>query len=357
MKQGNIFEGESAAAQLAGIVYRQLMTHRWVCHRDFMKEYMGRRTVPDKLSQCENYGDLKKAFMLVRRALEEKTPGCIEEKGTNRDKSFRYTVEDSNPLADLQNAAIIRDVKTYFEFCQDSAGLLPSSWLEHFFRNTKDLLEIRKRSSRGGQIIAADDRQLRNIQLLPVVYEYIRRKEAFRINYKPFDRESEEIIMHPHFLKEYNGRWFLFGHADGKLPEQGYNIALDRIEGSISPAEVAYIPAQEGFYAQKFGHIVGVTTPRSGKVEKVRIRVYGNYFWGLITTKPLHPSQVEVIPIDDYGEGDVYGEIEIEVIANNELIGRILHYGDALEVTAPLELREKIAERVLRMKNRYDSAQ
>ena len=47
MKQGNIFEGDSAAAQLAGIVYRQLMTHRWVSHRDFMTEYMGRRTIPD----------------------------------------------------------------------------------------------------------------------------------------------------------------------------------------------------------------------------------------------------------------------------------------------------------------------
>lgn len=353
MKQGNIFEGDSAAAQLAVIVYRMLMKREWVCNRDFMVEYMNPRPVPDLLTACESYGDLKKAVMEVRRALEEKIPGCIVERGNNRNKSFFYTGEDNNPLADLQNAAIIRDVRTYFEFCQDSAGLLPQSWLEHFFRNTKDLLEIRKRRSRGGQIIATDDRQLRNIDLLPLIYEHIRRQEVIRITYKPFNHDSEKIVMHPHYLKEYNGRWFLFGHVDGKLPEHGYNVALDRIEGTPCPADVPFIHAKKDFYEQKFKAIVGVTTPRICEMNKVRVRVYGNYYWGLVTTKPIHPSQKEVLAINDY-DGEVYGEIEIDVIINKELIGRILHYGDALEVREPKALREKIAESISHLKTRYD---
>lgn len=66
-----------------------------------------------------------------------------------------------------------------------------------------------------------------NIELLPYLYESIRDEEILRIKYAHTDEDG--VIFHPHLLKEYNGRWFLFGHAVGKEPEFGYNLALGRI--------------------------------------------------------------------------------------------------------------------------------
>ena len=49
---------------------------------------------------------------------------------------------------------------------------------------------------------------------------------VLEIDYKPYDEEEVTLMFHSHYLKEYNGRWHLFGHAEGKEPEYGYNIAL-----------------------------------------------------------------------------------------------------------------------------------
>ena len=53
------------------------------------------------------------------------------------------------------------------------------------------------------------------------------------IEYKPYDEEQVTLLFHPHYLKEYNGRWHLFGHAEGRVPEFGYNIALTAYKRSL----------------------------------------------------------------------------------------------------------------------------
>ena len=46
------------------------------------------------------------------------------------------------------------------------------------------------------------------------------------IDYKPFDEESVTLLFHPHYLKEYNGRWHLFGHAGGREPKLAITLQL-----------------------------------------------------------------------------------------------------------------------------------
>lgn len=93
------------------------------------------------------------------------------------------------------------------------------------------------------------DRMLTNIEILPFLYEAIVRKQVLSIVYKPYNEEKRTLIFHPHFLKEYNGRWNLFGHAEGHSPENGYNIPLDRIQAKpcVRPG-IEYIAAPPLFY-------------------------------------------------------------------------------------------------------------
>ena len=104
------------------------MSRRWVTYADIMSDYIGVPTkeLPANLSSCDGYGELKKVVGTLRKAIAEKVAGeCFEEDGNNRNKRFRYVGKDDDPLADMRNAKVINNLRQYWKFCQDSAGLLP----------------------------------------------------------------------------------------------------------------------------------------------------------------------------------------------------------------------------------------
>ena len=120
---------------------------------------------------------------------------------------------------------------------------------------------MKAKRQKGEQVISSSlDRILTNIEYLPQLYEAITNKTVMEIEYKPYDEEQVTLLFHPHYLKEYNGRWHLFGHAEGRVPEFGYNIALDRIqEKPRERSKVEYVPAPNHFYDEFFKDIVGVS--------------------------------------------------------------------------------------------------
>lgn len=52
-------------------------------------------------------------------------------------------------------------------------------------------------------------------------------------------------------------------------------------------------------------------------------------------------------------EDDNYGELQLTVEPNRELQGRILLYGENLEVISPMSLREQIKEILRRQMQQY----
>ena len=80
------------------------------------------------------------------------------------------------------------------------------------------------------------------------------------------------------------------------------------------------------------------------------MRIYGNYMFGLITTKPIHHTQNIVM---DFNDNKGYGEIEMTLCPNNEFFGSVLQMGHNLEIVSPNEVREDIAKRIYSMSARY----
>ncbi len=364
MSRNNIFDGDSYYAQLAQATYRKLMSRKWVTYADIMSEHLGKNSpheLPCNVSNCDNYGELKKAFRDVRRIISEKIgQECLEEEGNNRNKKFRYIGSEDDPLADIRNAKVIKDLKQYWQFCQDSSGFFPLSWLEFFFKDSKDLLDIKAKRKKGEQVLSVSlDRMLINIELLPSLYMAIVRKQVLSISYKPYDEEERRLTFHPHYLKEFNGRWFLFGHVEGCSPEFGYNVALDRICSKPSElCDVVYKPAPKGFYEEFFKNIVGVSHERTDDVQLcnvhvVHIRAHSYYIYKLTETKKIHPSQLVFVGYGEHEDG-TYGEFTVNVELNNEFIGRILQMGDGLEIVAPLEVRNEFKKRVYNLSKLYD---
>ncbi len=359
MTRANPFDGKGIYTKFVWDIYRRLMKREWFTHADVMADRLGLSSaeeLPCSISKCPNNGELRKAFRDICKLVQGKTGGSsIESRGNNRAKEFCYVGSEDNPLEDLQNFSAIRDIRTYAQFCEDSAGFFPRAWLDYFFEDTLDLLQITRRKKNGEQMISSSiDRELANIHLLPVLYEAIRDKRVLTIRYKPYDEEYIEVVFHPHLLKEHNGRWFLFGHAADKVPEFGYNLALDRIEGvpEIMPLSERYISAPKGFYNEFFRNIVGVSRFKGAEPTEIVIRAMSHSIFKLMETKKIHHSQSTTKEFGQYDDGE-YGEFSIYVEPNNELIGRILQMGDGLVVISPGFVREMFRQRISRMADLY----
>lgn len=368
MQRKNLFDG-GFKAQFAGITYRWLMSRRWVTYADVLAEYLGLNSANDLEYSVSKYyeytkeddekrkgiRELKKAFPEVCDAIRERVgDDSIVEDGNNRNKRFRYVGRNDNPLADMEIAKTIRDFDQYWKFCQDSAGLMPMPWLEYFFKNCKDILAIRRKRRKGEQVIKASiDRILTNIEYLPPLYETITNKMVIEIDYKPFEEEVVTLMFHPHYLKEYNGRWHLFGHAEGREPEYGYNIALDRIQSKPRErSKVKYVPAPKHFYDEFFKDIVGVSHMKDAKKEHIVIRARSLYIYKLMDTKPIHQSYVMIKPYAQYDDGE-YAEFSVDIEPNNEFYGRILQMGAGLEVVSPESVRQEFSKRISQMYEMY----
>ena len=359
MSRQNLFDGESYHAMFAQVTYKRLMSRKWVTYADIMADYLGLKSSKEltcNVSNCDNYGELKKAFRDIRNAIIEKVgDGCFEDEGNNRNKRFRYIGMENDPLADMRNAKVINNLRQYWKFCQDSAGFFPKSWLEYFFKDCQDLLEMRARKQKGQQVISASlDRILANIEYLPMLYEAIVNKQVLEIDYKPFGGEQETLIFHPQYLKEYNGRWNLFGHAEDHSPESGYNIPLDRIQTRPrEKSKIEYISAPPMFYEQFFKDIVGVSHTKDTTKYDIVLRANTYYIYKLTESKPIHPSQSIASPWGDHEDG-TYGDFSLEVEVNNEFFGRILQMGAGLEIVSPNEVRDLFKQRVKNLARLYE---
>ena len=345
MSTKNIFAGYGVRSEFVNLIYKELMKREFVSYADVLALYCGRQKgYYDKIA-CNSepgYGELKKAFPEVLKALEKAYPGSVENNGLSKGRAYRYTGRIDDPLAEERKAVVQKSIEDYATFCKASAGIMPASWFSSFFENTQLLLDTNREAKDGDMHISSSmEQNLTNIHLLPVFFKAITDKKVLRFDYHPFGQDSFTLTFHPQFLKEYNGRWFVFGDAN-REPYQAYNVPLDRIVSEVNTVEdIEYIPAPKGFYQEYFNNIVGVTHEKDAKVEPVVIRTKTEYQHGLLLTKPLHHSQKETLPFGEH-DGQWYGEVTLTIEPNRELRGRILMYGENLEVMQPLRLREQI---------------
>lgn len=368
MPSKNIFEGQSVRAIFAHYVYEELRKRKFVSLVDILCIYYKRDKSYYNLhtySSDKAYIQLKKAFPEVVKALEKVEPGCVIDNGkVGKGRAYRYVGKADDPLAAERQAIVQKTVEDYVAFCKASAGIMPASWFSSFFENTQLLLDTERESESGKTLIRSSlEQNLTNIHLLPVFYKAITDHHVLRFFYQRFGQEPFELTFHPQFLKEYNGRWFVFGDAERVLVDEHdeeerktfkvYNVPLDRIVGDVSMIDnVEYLPAEKGIYQRFFNDIIGVTHEKGAKVEQVVIRTKTEYQHGLLQTKPLHHSQKETLPFGRYEDGE-YGEVTLTIEPNRELRGKILAYGQYLEVIHPQSLREQLKDIIKQQMMQY----
>lgn len=188
--------------------------------------------------------------------------------------------------------------------------------------------------------------EYKGIKHLKPLYLAIRKKQVLQITYKGFqDKDATTFEFHPHILRQYNRRWFVFGINNTKnviewsIPLDERLIKIDIIE------ESEYLESStnwDGF----FRTMVGVVRPKDAEVEKVVLRFHNgreNYF----KTKPFQPDY------EEFFEENKKDQVWFESIINNELVQQILSYGQDVEVLEPPILKEKMQEHTKIMQGFY----
>lgn len=196
---------------------------------------------------------------------------------------------------------------------------------------------------------------LQNLKLVKVISAFLG-KQVIKFRYHQGYENLQNITMHPHLLKEYNSRWFLFGYVVNELDEnEVVCFSLDRIvyqnPASISTCpEISIRQAPKYFYRQYFQDIVGVTRLKDKALETFTIRTTNKMVHHLIKTKPIHSSQKETLPFDSEKKE---GEFTITVIPNMELQTRLLSYGDGIYLAGNSDFQEQLKSVITRMAKLY----
>lgn len=375
VKTTNIFTIGGKPGRAISAAYKMLMTRKPVTLKDmilslYLTEEKKKEVESRGVSNDKYYKPLTKHISLVVSALNDKEEGCIKiltkDGGTSKKgQTYQYIGISDDPLAEEKAHAEKMKWADFVEFLKTSDNIMPSAWLDSLFSGTNELLETKK-SKRNGEMVvdASADTMLDNIELLPTLYNYIVGEKVIRITQRPYGGTPKTMIMHPHFLKQYNGRWFLFGRTEmeGKNPVWTNNIPIDRIIGEPEVVDVEYVPQRKGYYKERFKDVVGVTLKGfyNGNNKKdyaaasnVKIKTHSLRMHELLNGKKLHHSQHETIPFQKHEDGTEWGEITLSVVPNNELTGKIMLYGKDLEVTSPPVLRDHIREIVEVLASRY----
>lgn len=302
---------------------------------------------------------LKVAKKKIRQKLQEIASDFDENIKTKdaREKPFRYPADirerirtgEIDIVADFRkDKPKLRD-KQLKELLATSKGLLPSRLYAELC-----LCELKRHNDK--TIVEFDgNERLRNIELLPELFVAIRDEKVISFDYQPYGKPKRHVVLHPHLLKEFNNRWFIFGIAIQDDGEFINNYALDRIcDNTINAEDIRYISAQEkGIdYNHYFDDIVGVSHRKNAKEMKIIIQTNDLYTHERIISKPIHNSrQSELMSFD---KGKRYGEICLRLKPNLELMGALLSFGHHITIKSPIEYKEEVEQEIQRCFCNYD---
>jgi predicted DNA-binding transcriptional regulator YafY len=182
--------------------------------------------------------------------------------------------------------------------------------------------------------------------LVSEIFSAILNKVVLSFDYQPFVGRKMPVVCHPYFLKQFNGRWYVFGRHEQRNKNQ-WHFPLERIENLAVTYDFNYQLDETEDWQDYFYDIIGVTR-FDEQVERIILHV-NKEMAPYVQTKPLHPTQkFKKINEQTY-------EVEIKVIPNLELNSLLLSFGKNLTVQEPLTLKEKLKGIISEMNNNYKS--
>ena len=331
------------------------------------KDYAFREMVYDQCFSTGNEYTCKQLMNIVNKKLKERAMKLIQSRTTfmqdmiemngkfntlygkdgivyeNRHKiryyRYRYGIDSIyNHELTQEEVEKLQEVRNLL---QGFKGMPKFDWIDQMLTRLDCNITAKK------EIASFESGSKRDAVLLMPLFDAITKREVLDVEYRKDYRDSESIILHPYYLKQYWRRWYLMAMKEG-----GENIeafSLDRMDSVMVNKELKYKATKTSF-KKYFEHLVGVTIPQEPKVEHIELWADSTLFPYLISS-PIHKSQEIVVN----EEGNY--SLTLDVMINYELIQELMFYGDRLVVTSPAFLRDHMIERLEWCKESYKNVE
>ncbi len=172
------------------------------------------------------------------------------------------------------------------------------------------------------------------VQYMQDLVEAIKERNVTRLTYQPFTKpEPKQHIVHPYFIKEYDGRLYLIALdiAPGKM-SKFLTFSFDRISKILVTAQqfdLEYIDQ-----TNYFKNALGISNV-DDKPEKI-VLSFAPAQASYLKTQPIHHSQNTIL------DNEKEFKIELLLVVNQELKMRILSFGSKVKVIEPTSLKNFI---------------
>ena len=260
----------------------------------------------------------------------------------------------ADPTFSIFKKKLTQDEKAVLESALTTLGSFDGldnfEWLAELRKQLK--VEERK------PIISLSKNLVENSTLIASLFSAISNEQVVELTYRKFlDSTERKVIISPYLLKEYNRRWYIVGGAYDT--NRVLNFALDRLVEIEFKTGYTFKPCETDL-EERFEEIIGVSFSEEVPLTEILFWV-SDAIRGYIHTKPIHGSQIHIkgdradklhILYPQLQSGDF---LTIECRENCELIRELTAWGDDLIVLTPVSLRDRIVDRINRMKTRYQS--
>lgn len=221
-------------------------------------------------------------------------------------------------------------------------GMPQFEWMEELLVRVESAFKLK--GSNGVIVGFEQNPYLKGLHYFTEIFNAIHYKKVLKIKYQGFKQaKASKIILHPYYLKQYNSRWFLFGHNESVNTIS--NLALDRI-ADLQELSKKYISNTRINFEEYFEDVVGVTVLENQPAQRILLKVSSS-IWPYIQSKPLHGSQKI---ISKKQESVV---IELLVQVNYELTTQLFSYGEGIEILEPDALKTNIKAKAEALLNNY----
>lgn len=254
---------------------------------------------------------------------------------------YRYSEADFSIYKNELSVSEVQNLRSTIEMLSKYRGLPSNGWLEEVISN----LEIRfgVKGNAENLVSFGQNEQLKGIEYLSEIIDATINHQPLEIDYISANGNYHKHILHPYFVKQYNGRWYLFGLDDNE--ERIKNLAFDRIQSIVNSNHVFRKNESINFNTY-FDHVVGVTVPYANEAELIDIKLrFSPSRFKYVTSKPIHKSQVII--------SEEECTISLRLYKTLELEQQLFSFGPDVEVLSPAWFRDEFANKIAECMRKY----
>jgi len=257
---------------------------------------------------------------------------------------YRYSDSDFSIFKNELSIEEITKLHSTINMLSKYRGLPSNAWLEEVISNLEYRFGIKANSE--NLISFGQNENLKGLEFLSGIIDSTVNHQTLDVNYRTYKGKEILSIIHPYYVKQYNGRWFLLG-LDNKYMAIS-NLALDRIQ-SIRTSEIKFKKNENIDFNSYFNDIIGVSIPKENVNKETIVLRFTKERFPYVASKPIHQSQ-KIIEGKDY-------EVEMQVKPNKELYQQIFSFIPDVEVISPQWLRVEIIEKTKKNLRKYSTMQ